>query len=48
MALQGGFDFNHDSGLFAGYWASSTNFAAVTPEPVRAAAGARPTLQHAR
>lgn len=26
MALQGGFDFNHDSGLFAGYWASSTNF----------------------
>jgi uncharacterized protein (TIGR02001 family) len=27
MAAQGGFDFNHDSGLFAGYWASSTNFA---------------------
>jgi uncharacterized protein (TIGR02001 family) len=26
MALQGGFDFNHDTGLFAGYWASSTNF----------------------
>src|SRR5262245_60317008 len=26
MALQGGFDFNHESGLFAGYWASSTNF----------------------
>ena len=26
MALQGGFDFNHSSGLFAGYWASSTNF----------------------
>jgi uncharacterized protein (TIGR02001 family) len=26
MAVQGGFDFNHDSGLFAGYWASSTNF----------------------
>jgi len=27
MALQGGIDYNHDSGLFAGYWASSTNFA---------------------
>jgi uncharacterized protein (TIGR02001 family) len=26
MALQGGIDFNHDSGLFAGLWGSSTNF----------------------
>jgi uncharacterized protein (TIGR02001 family) len=27
MALQGGMDYNHDSGLFAGIWGSSTNFA---------------------
>jgi uncharacterized protein (TIGR02001 family) len=26
MAFQGGIDYNHDSGLFAGYWASSTDF----------------------
>jgi uncharacterized protein (TIGR02001 family) len=26
MALQGGIDYNHDSGLFAGLWGSSTNF----------------------
>ncbi|MEO8605004.1 MAG: TorF family putative porin [bacterium] len=26
MAMQGGIDWNHDSGVFAGYWASSTNF----------------------
>jgi hypothetical protein len=26
MALQGGIDFTHDSGLFAGLWGSSTNF----------------------
>lgn len=26
MALQGGIDYNHDSGIFAGLWASSTNF----------------------
>jgi len=26
MAAQGGIDYNHDSGIFLGYWASSTNF----------------------
>lgn len=26
VALQGGIDFNHDSGLFAGLWGSSANF----------------------
>ena len=26
MAFQGGIDWNHDSGVFLGYWASSTNF----------------------
>lgn len=27
MAAQGGIDYTHDSGLYAGWWASSTNFA---------------------
>lgn len=27
MAAQGGIDYNHETGLFAGWWASSTNFA---------------------
>lgn len=26
MALQGGIDYNHDSGIFVGLWGSSTNF----------------------